>query len=151
MENKEITKFIKFKATKSGLPSLSERGGGDDKGGHARIISSANGRRKKPIYISTKGNLINNDHAWFVIKEGEIIVNVLRKGDDLDIKVYRVKEVNNNQIECELIESYYGEGIEGYLDSQYFDAIEAGIYKSKTYHAHKPIYYYDKNYKELRK
>ena len=142
-----ITESIQFKPTKSGLPSLSEYGGGSSNNGFARIISSINGKRKKPIYVPSKGDLINNHHAWFVIKENEIIVTSSHLEGDFNIKVLKAKEINfyNKKIILELIENYKDNNQNDYFNSKYFEAIKAAVEKSKMYHCNRAVYYYSPN------
>ena len=92
---------ILINTTKSGLPSLSECGGGSTNTGYARIISSINGKRKKPIYIPTKGNLSNSDHAWFVIKLNEIIVTASHHRKDFSSRLCPIsfgEHVHHSQV-----------------------------------------------------
>lgn len=137
---------ILINITKSGLPSISECGGGSTNTGYARIISSINGKRKKPIYIPSRGQLSNSDHAWFIIKENEIIITVSHHKKDFEIKVLKVKEIINNpkikKINVELIEHYEKETQNDYQNSLYVEAIKAAIDKSVTYHCRIPFYYY---------
>ena len=143
-----ITESIQFKPTKSGLPSLSEYGGGSSNNGFARIISSINGKRKKPIYVVSKGDLVNNDHAWFVIKQDEIIVTASHLEENFNIKVFKVKDIdsNNSNIILELIENYKDNKQDDYFNSKYFEVIKAAVDKSKIYHCRRALYYYDPNY-----
>lgn len=137
---------ILINSTKSGLPSISECGGGSTNTGYARIISSINGKRKKPIYIPSRGALSNSDHAWFVIKENEIIITASHHKRDFEIKVLKVKEIINSpkikKINVEIIEHYEKENQEDYHNSPYADAIKAAIDKSTTYHCRRPFYFY---------
>jgi hypothetical protein len=137
---------IYIKPTKSGLPSISECGGASTNTGYARIISSINGKRKKPIYIPKKGMLSNSDHAWFVIKENEIIVTVSHHNKDFEIKVLRVKEIvndkDNSKINVELIEHYEKETQRDYHNSPFLEAIKNAISKATTYHCRVPFYFY---------
>jgi hypothetical protein len=137
---------IYIKPTKSGLPSISECGGASTNTGYARIISSINGKRKKPIYIPTKGMLSNSDHAWFIIKENEIIVTVSHHQKDFEIKILKVKEIINDKHNCkinvELIEHYEKETQNDYHNSIYLEAIKSAINKSTTYHCRVPFYFY---------
>jgi hypothetical protein len=138
---------ILINTTKSGLPSLSECGGGSTNTGYARIISSINGKRKKPIYIPKNGSLSNSDHAWFVIKLNEIIVTASHHREDFEIKVLKIKEIvndsKNKKINLEVIEHYEKETQSDYRNSIYYEAIKAAVNKSTTYHCRKPFYYYD--------
>jgi hypothetical protein len=141
-----IIETIQCNSTKSGLPSLSECGGGSSNTGYARIVSSINGKRKKPIYIPSKGQLSNSDHAWFVIKPNEIIITASHHRRDFEIKVLKIKEIINNQdekkINAEVIERYLEETQNDYKKSIYFEAIKAAIDKSTTYHCRVPFFFY---------
>jgi hypothetical protein len=144
-----IIETIQCSTTKSGLPSISECGGGSTNTGYARIISSINGKKKKPIYVPTKGMLSNSDHAWFVIKPNEIIVTASHHRNDFEIKVLKVKEIINSidskKINAEVIESYSEETQSDYYNSIYYSAIKAAINKSTTYHCRQPFYIYEEN------
>lgn len=143
------TESILINITKSGLPSLSECGGASTNTGYARIITSINGKRKKPIYIPNKGSLSNSDHAWFVIKVNEIVVTASHHREDFEIKVLKIKEIINDskvkKINLELVEHYEKENQNDYQNSIYSEAIKAAIDKSKTYHCRRPFYYYNPN------
>ena len=140
---------ILINITKSGLPSLSECGGGSNNTGYARIISSINGKKKKPIYIPKRGSLSNSDHAWFVIKLNEIIVIASHHQNDFEIKVLKIKEIINEikikKINLEVIERYEKETQGDYHNSIYYQAIKAAVNKSTTYHCQEPFYYYDQS------
>lgn len=135
--------------SKHGLPTLAEKGGENyNNTGDATIIASSKGGRKKPIYIVPKTELINRDHAYFVIKENDIVVRVTHQDKKFHIKVYEVQFINveGQQVVLNMIEEYLESNFLEYLNSQYKEAIKHGVNKSTTPKCKIPFFYYeDKN------
>jgi hypothetical protein len=133
--------------TKKGFPALWEGGGGMMNTGYARIVCSSDGSPKKPIFIKTGGHLALQDHALFIIQEGDVIIDVKRHHDDFNIIVKRIKNIKND-IDGHLIanieiiaEFSNGEWDHEDIVEKYKNAIEAGKKKSEIYHCRSPIYY----------
>ena len=140
MEKKKINCSL----SKYGLPTLTENGGGSTNTGSAVIIASSKGSKKKPIYIPTKGDLSNRDHAFFVVKEGDKYVEVNHQNHDFTINVYEIETINVNEKEVtlKLLESYSEDNFLEYSHSTFKEAIKHGINKSTTYHCRFPFFYY---------
>ena len=132
--------------SKYGLPTLAESGGKKDDSGYAVIIANKEGKKKSPIYIFNKGNnIINGEHALFVIKENDLRIEVTNFLNKFQIDIYKVEsiDIKNKKVDLLLIESYSNND---YLSSNYYRAISVAINKSITVSCKEPFYIYtDKN------
>lgn len=146
-------KIIKVTLSKHGLPTLTESGGGRAKTGFASIVASSKGGRKKPIHIPSKGQITNGDHAFFVIKENDVRIEVSHYNGDFNIKVYQVAHINleAKEIIFNLIEEYSSNNFSDYQLSLYKEAIKHGIDKATTPNCKNPFFYYqDKKVVEIK-
>jgi hypothetical protein len=60
---------MKVSRSKSGLPTITENGGGMSNTGYATVICGANGQALKPLFVPR--GYSNGDHAIFVVRPGE--------------------------------------------------------------------------------
>ena len=97
MENEEM----KLEVTKRGLPAIWECGGGSTNTGNSQVVAGENGERLSPIYIRRSGSLSNSDHAFFVAKEGMVIVESTQHRGDFTGKILRVKKIE--KVPCDRI------------------------------------------------
>jgi formyltetrahydrofolate synthetase len=132
--------------TKKGHPALWENGGGMTNTGHARIICDSEGNRKRPVFVKTGGHLALNDHALFVVQEGDVVIDIQRHHDDYDISVKQIKRINQDAeghlvAEMEVL-AHFSEGEWDHADiaEKFSDAINAGKDKSRCYHCRSPHY-----------
>lgn len=86
---------ITLTKTRRGLPALWEQGGGMTNTGKAQIIANPDGSPKKPNYIKGSGHRANLCHALFVVREGDIIINVYRNRINYEIQVKRIVKIYN--------------------------------------------------------
>ncbi len=61
---------MKCERSRSGLPTVTESGGGMTNTGYATVIASADGTALKPLFVP-KG-YANQEHAIFVLRSGSI-------------------------------------------------------------------------------
>jgi hypothetical protein len=133
--------------TKRGLPALWECGGGMSNTGDARIICDSQGNRKKPLFIRTGGHLALDNHALFLVEEGDIVVDVYRHHSDYDITVKRIAKINQDTegrliAELEIIAHFSdGEWDNEDIAEKYKDAINSATEKSRCYHCREPHFY----------
>lgn len=119
----EITK------SKSGIPCLTECGGGWTNTGDARIIADKNGYPKRAIHIFDRGDLCCRDHAVVPITVGDVIITATRHHDKVSISVERITSIENDT-------AYTTPSTEPIC----WSAIEAAVDKSYDYHCRKPYY-----------
>lgn len=135
--------------TKSGLPSLWESGGATTNNGSAIIIADMGGKKKKPLYIRTSGELSNLNHSLFVVEDGDIIVETKRSGSEGRTKGFRIANIDiTNKIvlaeqifEVDVFGNMDNFTIDGEYPHRVKDSIEASFKKSLVYHCRHPVYY----------
>lgn len=88
-----INKTIVLDKTRRGLPALWERGGGMTNTGRAQIIANPDGSPKRPNYIKGSGERANLCHALFVVKEGDLVIQVYRNRINYDIQIKRISKI----------------------------------------------------------
>lgn len=140
-----MDKIIFCYISKYGLPTLAESGGASEENnnGYAFIVSNKNGQRKVPIYIPKYGKLINGEHAFFVIRNEDIIVESTIKNKNTEIYVYRIKSINiqTKEVSLDLIEIYTGDNSFGFSNSKYYRVISTAITKASTFNCKNPFYF----------
>ena len=130
--------------TRSGLPALWEKGGGWTNTGEATIIAGPDGRPKRPIYIRRRGHLAGGEHALFVIRHGDHIVEARHHRGDFHIQVYRVEAIGEEDgrpyAEAGLVAEHdmgeWAPPLPPYLQA----AVEAAREKARCYHCRSPHY-----------
>jgi hypothetical protein len=138
---------IYLEKTKQGLPALWEEGGGMSNTGHARIIADGEGYRKRPVFVRTGGHLALSNHALFVLREGDIVVDVQRHHDDYDITVKQIRKIKTDAegrlvAEAETLAHFdQGEWDNKDIADRYEDAITSAREKSRCYHCREPHYF----------
>jgi hypothetical protein len=98
---------MKIERTKKGLPALWECGGGYSNTGEATIIAGPNGEKKKPVYIRRRGSLACDNHALFVVHEGDTVIQSSHHRGDFHNKVYRLVAIRGDKAELELIAEFF--------------------------------------------
>lgn len=141
----------KIERTKKGLPAMWERGGSATNTGDAIIIAGTKGEALTPLYVRSRGDLSNGDHALFVVGEGYIVVFADHHRGDFVIEVARLtgefKPVEFFGQPCEEAEMYLlgkfsqGEWTPGFDPEDFRAAIEAAKEKATEYHCRRPVYF----------
>lgn len=126
---------ISISRSKSGLPTLWERGGGVSHGGHAVIVAAQDGAPLRPIFVRTQGHLSCGEHALFVIKVGTIVVQADQKRGDYTIRVGRVASIDGDDATLDTLATF-SQGVWDNPDAvaQYGAAIAAARSKARCYH-----------------
>lgn len=135
---------VGIEITNKGLPAYWERGGMDNDGcGIAVVIGNHMGAAKRPIFIRSKGELACKEHALFVIKPGDIIVEAfVDHRRVVSVIMYRVDSIDRDNASAMLnvINEFTGniwtEAVPESLDAIITTAIE----KSMTHHCRTPCY-----------
>lgn len=139
------TKTITGVYSKSGLPTLSECGGGMTNTGDCRLIASPYYNKMKPIHIPTGGQLANASHAIFAIRENCIVLEGTRQRDDFHFDIYKVTDIetvlDSPVIHLELINSYDMGDWEHILPSEAVKFVASAMDKMNDYHCRTPYWY----------
>lgn len=124
--------------TKKGFPAMQEAGGGYTNTGDAVIIANSDGTAKKPVYIRRRGPLACENHALFVVKLGDIVVEANHHREDFDIRIWRIDQILNEEVQLCLVNEY-NQG-EQEVDPPAFlqAAVEAAKEKATCYHCRGP-------------
>ena len=133
-----------FNKTKKNFPALWERGGGMTNTGEARIITSPDGLPLKPIYINQRGHLSCGEHALFIIKKGDLIIEADHHRGDFEIKIYKIQDIGDCLEGTAILinSNSYGEwDHEIDVHSPLRAAIDAAQDKALCYHCREPHYF----------
>lgn len=128
---------MKVQRSKTGLPTLSENGGGMSNTGYATIICGEDGQALKPIFIPR--GYSNGEHAIFRIEIGHCVINASRGKWGESISVERITKINDDTIKTDEIGNY--ENGDGNIPGRFQTAADAALEKSKCYHCREPHYY----------
>jgi hypothetical protein len=136
--------------TKSGLPAVTERGGGMTNTGDGRVWADNKGRPMKPIFIFSRGHLACGEHALFVAKKGMYTVYANRHRQEVEVTISKIVDIKPAE------DDYNGEGFDieleeiavvnfdghsnqvGKYPAFLEDAVKAAIEKSRCYHCRCP-------------
>jgi len=133
-------KKMLIERTKKGHPALWERGGGYTNTGEATIIAGPNGEKKKPIYIRRRGPLACENHALFVVKPGDVVVEANHHRRDFEIRVWCIDQILEEEAQLNLLHEFsmgeWGKEPPAYLEQ----AIQAAMEKATCYHCRGPHY-----------
>ncbi len=127
--------------TKRGLPAFWEKGGGFTNTGRATIICGSQGQKKKPVYIRRKGSLACENHALFILHQGDYIINARHHRGDYTIEIYRVKNFVDDEVEVELVNKFDNGEWDNELETFLEEPVKAAMKKAKIYHCRYPVYY----------
>lgn len=133
------------------LPAMWEYGGGYTNTGDATIITDAQGRPKRPLYIRRAGHLACDDHALFVVRPGDCIVEASHHRRDFYITISRIEAIDEatDWAEVTIIATYdMGEWDRPEVVGQFAAAVEAAMDKAACYHCREPHYYVDPETRE---
>jgi mRNA degradation ribonuclease J1/J2 len=127
--------------TKSRLPCIWESGGGFRNTGIAVIVANKDGNPKKLLFVRRGGHLANREHALFILEEGDVVIQVERRREEYEIRVFRFTEEKLKEI------MNYRQGEweskEGEEWKKYEKAIYAAVDKSNCYHCREPHFMSD--------
>ena len=139
-KDKKVPCFV----SRFGLPTMAESGGSKHNSGYAYIIGNKDGSKKSPIFIPKYGNLVNTIHAYFVVKENDIHVEVSHFEKRFEIFIYCVKSIDifSKEVTLTLIEVYKDENYDDFFNSLYFKAVLVAVKKASTLFCREAMYYY---------
>ena len=131
---------VAIEKTKRGFPAMWERGGACTNSGGARIIAKSDGSVPTAVYIPTGGHLSNGEHALIPIHIGYFVISVAKHRDDLEVFIFKVHEVRDNEAVLEQVNCYdrgeWDKDPEDFLGA----AISAAIQKADCYHCRRAMY-----------
>ncbi len=127
--------------SKSGLPTITENGGGMTNTGYATIVCGSSGEKLKPLFVPR--GYSNGVHAIFVVKPGIThLISASRGNWGETARVEKVIEIYEN--DCLITETIgeYENG-DGNITDHFSTAVDAAIAKTKSYHCRSPFYIKD--------
>jgi len=131
-------KKIKIEKTKKGFPALWEAGGGYTNTGDAVIIANGDGTAKRPVYIRHRGSLACENHALFVVKPGDLVVEASHHRRDFEVRVWRIDQILEEEARLNLLHEFsmgeWDKEPPAYLEQ----AIQVAMKKATCYHCRKP-------------
>ena len=138
-----MRKTVALERTETGVPVAWEEGGGYSDTGRARVWALPDGRPPCPVYVRKRGYLPNDRHALVPVFPGTFCVEVARQREDFEVKVWRVKEVRQNDefrlvAELELVTEFSRGEWSSPLPDELKDAVEAAKSKAFCYYCKKP-------------
>lgn len=132
--------FSRVGRSKTGLPTVTENGGGSTSTGSAVVICGAHGEKLKPLFVPR--GYSNGEHAIFVAKPGMLILNANHSRRGESVTVHRIMSVGNQDdpdaLITEIVFEY--ENGDGNIPDFLTEAAEATIKKSYCYHCREPHY-----------
>lgn len=113
------------------IPAIWEEGGAYTNTGSSQIVCTADGLRKKALYVPRSGHLACGSHGLFALHAGDIVINVSGRNAD---HIYIWKCVDPEGAEFELLHSKK----HGEWDKEPPENLEEAIYaacsKADDYH-----------------
>jgi hypothetical protein len=135
---------MRIEQSSKGLPVVWERGGMQNDGtGVAVVVGNHRGERKKPIFIRSKGKLVCDNHALFVVKPGDVLVESFCSDRRIaSVFIYRVDNVDRDALKAELsvLNEFTGYRWCEPVPEMFDEIINAGILKATTHNCRAPVY-----------
>ena len=132
--------YSKVGRSKSGLPTITEEGGGASNTGSAIVVCGPQGERVKPLFVP-KG-YAQGTHAIFVAKVGMYILEGSHSKGNEEVVAYCIELIGKIDQPDFLVLRRVGEYANG--DSNLPDfldvAVDAALAKSRCYHCREPHY-----------
>jgi len=136
---------ISIERSRTGLPCLWESGGGASNTGWARVIANQDGTPKRPLYIRRRGPLSNGQHALFVVREGDVIIEADHHRRDFRVEVARIVKVGEEEATLEPIATFDEGEWDRDLPKELEAAVEAAKEKAVCYHCRDPHFFEEKD------
>ncbi|MFA5355494.1 MAG: hypothetical protein WC302_02090 [Candidatus Paceibacterota bacterium] len=120
-----------------------EAGGGMSNTGSAQIICGPKGEMLQSVFVRTRGDLSNREHAKFLAKPGDVVITADYQRHIYAITMERIRE--DGTIEPFFVEE---EGMvkRGKIEDKYhfFEAVRAACNKAECYHCRETHYSFTK-------
>ena len=131
---------MKVKLTKTNQPALWECGGGASNTGHAVIICNSKGAKKRPTYVPNGGHLSKGNHALFVVKVGDVVIQADHDRHGESCSINKITAINGNEAILENITVFEDDEWSVYPPAHFHNAIDAAFKKMYDYHC-RSVYY----------
>ncbi len=120
--------------SKTGLPTITENGGGATNSGSCQIVCGANGEKVQPLFVPR--GTCNGDHAIFVAKVGMHIVSQYHSRDGETVEIRRIDKIGtqNDPDELDLVLVGDWENGDGKFDECFQSSVNAAMQKGHCYH-----------------
>jgi hypothetical protein len=129
---------MKVSRSKSGLPTITENGGGMSNTGYATVICGANGQALKPLFVPR--GYSNGDHAIFVVRPGETHLAHASRGKwGESVTIEKVTDIADDDILIVKTVGEYENG-DGNIPAKFEIATDAALEKARCYHCREPHY-----------
>ncbi len=129
---------MKVGRSKTGLPTITENGGGMTNTGYATVICGENAEPLEPLFVPR--GYSNGDHAIFVAKVGMHLVDTVRdrSGESVNVSIIKKigSEVNPDELITETIYEYENGDVN--IPAIFKSAVDAALKKCKCYHCREP-------------
>ena len=131
--------------SKTGLPTMWEKGGAFKNTASATVICDFEGFPKRAIFTNKKGNIACAEHALIRVEVGDAIIEVNSIRNVSTIEILRITDIKKKQLIAKVSRIAYwadGKWDNAIIASKYRDACEAAINKAGDFHCRKPYYVY---------
>ena len=144
---------IRIHLTEHGIPCLWESGGGYTNTGSALIITTAEGEKKRALFIQRTGNRSCLEHALIPVRVGNCLVTFSYHRESHEAAIHRIIRIEQEEGETwaytEEMAHSQGKSIDGpnkwVLDwniqrPEFESAVAAAITKASRYHCREAVY-----------
>jgi hypothetical protein len=129
---------MKVQRSKSGLPTLTENGGGMSNTGYATLVCGENGQKLKPLFVPR--GYSNKDHAIFVVHPGKThLVHASTSKSGETVTVEKITDINDDDEIITVVIGEYENG-DGTIQQSFNPVVSAALQKTRCYHCREPHY-----------
>jgi len=133
---------MKVARSRSGLPTVSEAGGGYTNTGSATIVAGPGGEKVRPLFVPSRGYACQ-EHAVFVARPGMLIIQACRSREGTTVEVSRIEHIGTQGAPDELVLVRVGGRSRGDTDAAVAalnEAMDAAAGKAGCYHCRQAHY-----------
>lgn len=125
--------------SKTGLPTVTECGGGMSNTGFATLVCGENGQPLKPLFIPR--GYSNQDHAVFVVRPGQTCLVTASHGKwGEEVKIEKILKIDDkDNLQTETIAEY--DNGDGNIPPQFKAVTTAALKKTRCYHCREAHYH----------
>lgn len=126
--------------SKTGLPTITENGGGMTNTGYCTVICGANGEALKPLFVPR--GYSNGDHAIFIARPGMHLVDASCDRGGESVTVERINAIGTENDPDELVTEtiYEYENGDGNIPAKFQSVVNAALEKANCYHCRESHY-----------
>jgi hypothetical protein len=126
--------------SKNKVPCMWEKGGQREGKRYAQLIAGKDGQYKRPLLINYNIYEETDEHALLPISVNNYVVDVERSEEGIDIKVFKVKDIENNQVVTSMTNHYFNGKWNQEPQMLLYDVIESALKKTKDKENCAPYY-----------